>query len=99
MPNPNRRTGMLWERDWRALSCIRDVSCAIGPIELLFLVSNDNYGDLCENLTVKINFKSRVQSKPSPVQCLQYALFTENIIYMNATTLIHNHNDAQQLPN
>jgi hypothetical protein len=40
-----------------ALSCRRDASCPIGPIELLFVVSNDNYGaDLCENLTVKRKF-------------------------------------------
>jgi hypothetical protein len=48
--HPNLRTGTLWERNWHAESCRHDVSCCIGLIELLFVVSNDNYGDLCENL-------------------------------------------------
>ena len=47
---PNLRTGTLWERNWHAESCRHDVSCCIGLIKLLFVVSNDNYGDLCENL-------------------------------------------------
>ena len=47
---PNLRTGTLWERNWHAESCRDDVSCCIGLIKLLFVVSNDNYGDLCENL-------------------------------------------------
>ena len=47
---PNLRTGTLWERNWHAESCRHNVSCCIGLIKLLFVVSNDNYGDLCENL-------------------------------------------------
>jgi hypothetical protein len=45
--DPNLRTGTLWERNWHAESCRHDVSCCIGLIKLLFVVSNDNYGDLC----------------------------------------------------
>ena len=47
---PNLRTSTLWERNWHAESCRHDVSCCIGLIKLLFVVSNDNYGDLCEYL-------------------------------------------------